>query len=85
MLVHFIRMQMCGIDVVKYCRACFAAALRALTSWKNRRSEKMEYYVKFVGYLAQIVTREEAIHAMLDFVTGSTSLYVSGGHVTVAR
>jgi hypothetical protein len=50
-----------------------------------RKSQEltMEYYVKFVGYSAQIVTKEEAIHAMLDFVTGSTYLYVSGGHVIV--
>jgi hypothetical protein len=43
----------------------------------------MQYYVKFVGYMAQIVTKKEEIHAILDFLTGSTSLKVSGGYVIV--
>jgi hypothetical protein len=38
-LVHFIHMQMHGSELVKYCVAGFAVALRTITSWKNVGAE----------------------------------------------
>ena len=42
----------------------------------------MEYYVKFVGYSAYVVTTTEAWHALIDFVTEDTTLFVRGGSIT---
>ena len=44
----------------------------------------MEYYVKFINYTAEIVTRREAIHTLIDFAARQTTIFVTGGRV-VAR
>jgi hypothetical protein len=34
------------------------------------KASKMNYYVKFIGYSAVVVTKSLAEHATLDFVSG---------------
>ena len=44
----------------------------------------MEYYVKFINYTAEIVTRRETKHTLIDFAGRQTTIFVTGGRV-VAR
>jgi hypothetical protein len=50
----------------------------------NMAGAEMEYYAKFINHRAEIVTRREAIHALLDFANERTTVFGAGGHV-VAR
>jgi len=44
----------------------------------------MEYYAKFIDYRTEVVTRADAIHALLDFETKETTVFVAGARL-VAR
>jgi hypothetical protein len=44
----------------------------------------MEYYAKFIDYRAEIVTRREVMHALMDFESGETTIFGSAGDL-VAR
>jgi hypothetical protein len=45
----------------------------------------MKFYVKFIGYGAQIVTGRGVECARLDFVTGITHLQISGGYIRASN
>jgi hypothetical protein len=50
---------------------------------------KAKYGVQFIGYSARVIAREkygrEVDYAMLDFVSGATSMHADGGWVMVPK
>lgn len=43
----------------------------------------MDYYVKFTGYSAVFQNREEEIHAIMDFMTDETRIFIRGGKIVI--
>jgi hypothetical protein len=53
---------------------------------ESKMGHKLQYGVRFIGYLAQVIARKygrEIDYAQVDFVTGSVSIHADGGWVTV--
>jgi hypothetical protein len=64
---------------------------RRSNAWSGGRpsKSKAKYGVQFIGYSARVIAREkygrEVDYAMLDFVSGATSMHADGGWVMVPK